>query len=276
MNGLRLLGYDLKYGIFRRWYVFFIAIVFAAIQSNTCFKLIQSLNEHGLMRGNGSLMDYYAYSLRGDIIYIPDPQNIFLLPLFWFTFQIGVSYAVAYYTEHDLRNNGRNVILASKTRIQWWISKVITCIVSVVIYFVFTLSMITIFAKINGASMSLEMSKDFSVSNYSATIFYLNPNEILYIVIVIPLITTIAICLFQVACSLIFSSVLCFAVACGMYVLSSFYTSPWLVGNYTMWLRSSYYTEGGVSPESGIVMSVMLIVLAIVGGSYIIKNKDVF
>jgi len=111
---------------------------------------------------------------------------------------------------------------------------------------------------------------------FNSTILYLDTNDFIYIAMILPYIVTTSICVCQMACSLLISPVLCFAAVSGIYVLSAYYTNPWFLGNYTMWQRCSYYVEGGVSPDSGLFMALMLLVLAVVGGSYIIKTKDVF
>ena len=276
MNALRLLGYDVKYGILKRWYVFLITIVFAVAECKECFGLIQSLNECGYMFDRGTVMDYLIFSFQGMSLYTFDPRNPFTIPLFWFVFQIGASYVVAYYTENDLRKNGRNILMASKSRLTWWISKVVTCICSVLVYFFFTVLMITLFALINGASFSFTASDNFCVSIFSSTMLYLTTKDLVLIILVLPFVVTAAVCVCQIACSLVFSPVLCFATVSGIYVLSAYYTNPWFIGNYTMWQRCSYYVEGGVSPDVGFLMSIMLMVLAIGYGSYIIKRKDVF
>ena len=46
--------------------------------------------------------------------------------------------------------------------------------------------------------------------------------------------------------------------------------------NYTMWQRSSYYIEGGISPDSGLFLSVMIIFVAVISGLYVVRTKDVF
>jgi len=154
MNALRLLGYDIKYGIFKRWYIFLITLVFAIAECRECSGMIESLNSSGFMYSNGTVMDYLIYSFQGMTLYIFDPRNPFTIPLFWFVFQIGASYVIAYYTENDLRKNGRNILIASKSRFSWWFSKVVTCISSVTIYYLFTIFIIIVLALFNGASLS--------------------------------------------------------------------------------------------------------------------------
>jgi len=276
MNALKLLGYDIKYGIFKRWYIFLIAIVFAVAEYRASLMMIKSLNESELMYGNGTVMDYILYSFQGMPVYNFSPQNYFTIPLFWFVFQIGASYIVAYYTENDLKKNGRNILLASKSRIIWWLSKVVTCVSSVFLYYILTISLIVILAVMSGASLSIEASYDFCTAMFSPTIQYLSTNDLIYIVLILPFVVTTAICICQVTCSLVCSPVVCFATVSGMYVLSAYYTMPWFLGNYTMWQRCSYYAEGGVSPDAGLFLALVIFVLSIVGGSYVIKTKDVF
>ena len=255
----KLLNYDTKYGIIRRWYVFLITIIFAFAQCRSCHGIIESLQTSNMMRDNGTVMDYILYSFQGMCVYIFSPRNLFTIPLYWFIFQVGISYIIAYYTENDLRHYGRNILMACKSRYGWWFSKVAVCICSVLIYYAITVGWITLMALSCGATLSLQVSNDFVLSAFSYTLLYMNSSDVVWISLLLPFLTTLSVCLIQVASSLVISPVISFAAVCSMYVLSAYYTSPWLIGNYTMWQRSSYYIEGGISPDSGLFLSVMII-----------------
>ncbi len=275
MTFFRLLNYDVKYGILKRWYVLLITVLFAFSQYNTCHAVIESLKTFGIMQDNATVMDYLVFSFQGMYIYKFSPKDSFTIPLYWFIFQIGISYFIAYYTENDLRSNGRNILMACKSRLSWWFSKIIVCISSVLVYYILTIGLIVGMAIISGASLSWELSNDLSLSVFSYTLIYMDIKDILLITILLPVLTTISICLCQIVVSLVISPVLSFAAVCSFYVLSAYYTSPWLIGSYTMWQRSSYYIEEGISPDSGLLLSFTLLALALITGSYVIKTKDI-
>lgn len=65
------------------------------------------------------------------------------------------------------------------------------------------------------------------------------------------------------------------AFVCAIYVVSAYYTRWYFLGNYTMWVRSSYVTDKGVYPVGGIVISIALFTVSLIAGYMYIDNKDV-
>ena len=73
----------------------------------------------------------------------------------------------------------------------------------------------------------------------------------------------------------ILTPVISFACVCAMYVFSAYYTVWYLVGNYTMWLRSAYIADEGVYPLSGFVFAAGMLAVACACGFMYFQNKDV-
>lgn len=76
--------------------------------------------------------------------------------------------------------------------------------------------------------------------------------------------------------SFVLTPVVSFALTCGIYVLSAYYTIWILPGSYAMWIRSSYVAAEGVNPESGILIAVFLIVTSVFAGCVYFDRCDVF
>jgi len=275
MRFLRLVRRDVSLGIIRRLGVMIIPLIVAAVQVKNVHRLIESLLEYEQMHTHGTIADYYLYAVSGMQVFHFDPREYFTIPIFWFVFQIGISYFIAYYAKDDFVQGGRNLFIASKSRSLWWFSKALWVALSVAVYYAAMILFTGISAVFYGAEVSFRFTQDFVCQTLSYNAAYLTDRDMFLIALVIPLLMTIAVCLFQLLLSLILSPVISFAIVSAGYVLSAYYTAWFFVGNYTMWLRSSYVTEEGLSPYGGLVLAAGIIMLTVTAGKMYIDDVDV-
>ena len=104
---------------------------------------------------------------------------------------------------------------------------------------------------------------------------YVSYRDIILISIIVPVLTTISICLVQMLLSFMLSPVTSYALSCMLYVLSAYYTEWFLPGSFTMWLRSSYYDKNGLNPMSGVIISLFLITIVFMYGKAYFEKKDI-
>lgn len=275
MQTLKYLKRDLRLGLLNRSYLLIIAAIFSFVMVQQCSSAMDSIKSMNYMWSNGTIMDYYLFSVKGMNYYRFDPLASFELPLLWFVFQMGLSFFIAYYSEKDYSDNGVNVFAYGRSRSSWWFSKMIWCLVSVVVYYLVTFTTCALFAYLRGADLSMAVSDDFLKAYFGYNMTYVSYNDLIFISIVVPLVVSIAICLVQMLLSFVLSSVTSFAITCGIYVLSAYYTVWFLPGSYTMWLRSSYYNENGLNPLSGILISLFLITVVCFFGKDYFEKKDI-
>lgn len=195
--------------------------------------------------------------------------------MYWFMLQMGIAYFIAYYAASDFTQYGKMLFLKTKSRGTWWLGKCIWCISLVVLYYIAVYVGIGIFARINGAEMALYITREVAVSWYGQTVLDISYIHIWLIVFILPVITTISVSLSQMFLSLIVTPVMSFAGVCGMYVLSAYYTTIYLPGNFTMWIRSRYMDSMGVESCHGMLISIIMMLLSMLVGWQYIKRKDV-
>lgn len=275
MKVLKLFRRDLSIGIYRKSMLFFIPMLVAIVQCYECHNVISYLNEENVLQTGGTILDYYMFCMKGMFVFHFDPREHFIIPIYWFMFQIFISYFIGYYSYDDFIQNGRNLFLAVKNRKSWWNSKCLWCISAVFLnYMVF--GMITILlAAFWGAEFKLNYSVDFVSRVFGDNVLYMSSNEVILVSVILPYVVTIALCLFQILVGFFTTPVVSFACICGVYVLSAYYTNRFLLGNYTMWLRSTYLTEEGVNPISGLILSVTLLICVWYIGSMYFEEKDI-
>lgn len=275
MQTLTYLKRDLRLGLLNRSYLLIVAGVFSFVMVQQCSNAMEALKSIDYMWSNGTVMDYYIYSIKGMNYYRFDPRSSFELPLLWFIFQMGMSYFIAHYSEKDYSDNGVNVFVSGRSRSSWWFSKMIWCFVSVIAYYFVSFVTCVLFAVLRGADLSMSVSYDFLKAYFGYNMTFVSYTDLILISIIVPIAVSTAICLVQLLLSFVISSVNSFALICGIYVLSAYYTVWFLPGSFTMWLRSSYFDENGLNPLSGILLSGLLVLIVCLVGKEYFEMKDI-
>ena len=274
MTTLKLLKRDIRLGIVERLFLYLV-VLFTFFMVKDCSRAIADIQVRFSMQSAGTIMDYYVYCMSGMGFYQFDPTEGFLIPYLWFITQLGISYIIAYYAEQDYEENGVNVMVAGRSRSAWWFSKVIWCILSVLIYFFATFVSCSVFAVFRGAKISLGLTDQFMKTVYGYNMTYIPYKDLMVIVFIVPIAVTIGICLVQMFMSFIITPVTSFAITCAVYILSAYYTAWFLPGSYTMWVRSSYFDVRGLNPLSGLIIALLMTVAAVYAGSVYFEKKDV-
>ena len=274
MTTLKLLKRDIKLGIIERL-LLYLMVIFTFFSVKDCSRALADIQAHYAMQSSGTIMDYYVYCMAGMGFYQFDPTKGFLIPYLWFITQMGISYIIAYYAEKDFAENGVNVMIAGRNRSAWWFSKVIWCVLSVLIYFVATFAACSVFAMFYGAKPSLGVTDEFLKIVYGYNMTYLPYKDLMLIVFVVPIAVTTGICLVQMLMSFIISPVTSFAITCAVYILSAYYTAWFLPGSFTMWVRSSYFDVRGLNPLSGLLIAAFMVVAVVILGKGYFEGKDV-
>ena len=274
MTTLRFFKRDIKLGVQNGAWILLIPIIVSAAQSLNFHKISVMLKEFESYWGDGTIMDYYLYSMQGMRVFDFDMKQHFEIPIYWFVFQIGAAYFTAYYSHHDLTDNGKVLFIMPKSRSAWWYSKCLWCLVSVFIYYLVSIITIGCTAIFCGASLSLKHSELISrIIEQGAN--YLSGFDVLLVVIILPIVTTMAICMLQMFIGFFVSPEVSFALSCTVYVLSAYYTEWFLPGNFTMWQRSSYVVLDGLNPISGLVLGCFLILFSFYEGKLYFEKKDI-
>lgn len=274
MKSFEFIKRDMVQGTLRHIKLFmFPAIVFSVICISVYNSDIRFLVENGMYSGKTGFLDYLLMINPG--MHIMENGDMFTLPVYWFTIQIFIHYIIAYYPESDYRNFGKTVIIASGSRVRWWLGKCVWCIINVFLYFLLLISVVFVFSWKFSGRISFSFSKELMDFRYGDLCDNLNNSEALLICLIIPFFITLSVCLVQMILSFILKPVTVFAAVCGIYIVSAYYHHWLLPGGYTMWLRSSYVNVQGLTPHSGLIISGFLIITSIVVGGLYFKDKDI-
>lgn len=275
MKTLRLLWRDVRQGIVTKWYIFLIPALFSFVQTREFHAYLGKLVSQNVLYAQGTFADYLAYVMKGMAVFCFSPNDSFEIPIYWLAFYIGLAYMTAYYAYDDFLMNGRNMFIALRSRGKWWMSKLIYCCIAVIFYYAVCVGVIAVMAVYYNADMGWNVSASVMTYMYSSSAFSLDGKDVLLLTIILPMVITLAVSEVQMLLGFILTPVISFACVCAMYVFSAYYTVWYLVGNYTMWLRSAYIADEGVYPLSGFVFAAGMLAVACACGFMYFQNKDV-
>lgn len=222
-----------------------------------------------------SFSDFILFMFRGMNVF--DGNAVELqdkLPQ-WFLVNIYLSIIIGYFPLKDLSESGIQVLIRTKSRVSWWLSKCLWVTYNVLIYYTISIIVITVFSLFHGG-LSLEPSKELNLILSNLDISKFNFKGILIVGIILPLITSITFSLIQLLISLFTNSIISNMFIITVLTLTPFYCNSFFIGNYLMILRSNLNIgDSGVSIVYGIVICVVLSIATIFIGANKIKRYDI-
>ncbi len=222
-----------------------------------------------------SFSDFILFMFRGMNVF--DGNAVELqdkLPQ-WFLVNIYLSIIIGYFPLKDLSESGIQVLIRTKSRVSWWLSKCLWVTYNVLIYYAISIIVITVFSLFHGG-LSLEPSKDLNLILSNLDISKFNFKGILIVGIILPVITSITFSLIQLLISLFTNSIISNMFIITVLTLAPFYCNSFFIGNYLMILRSNLNIgDSGVSIVYGIVICVVLSIATIFIGANKIKRYDI-
>lgn len=265
--------FDLTNGLFKRgmWVQYIIWFSMFALFSLEFSGKLRSLELSQYTYG-----DYLLYIFGGVREYIPTPGEPFQIPYLWLINHIGILYFTLHYMHDDLKGLGQQMILRSGSRTVWWLSKCIwnTAVVGL-LYFI---AWGTVFL-LASASHTVW---SFNISPFMAEIMVIGPHQIPRIdwpvaleITFLPLLITLAVSQVQMLLCLVLQPAISYVISIVLFISSAYYLSPFLLGNYTMALRSNKMVSNGVSGTLGIGICLILILVSIVLGITLFQKYNI-
>lgn len=269
----KLIKHDLLIGIFYaklKYVPVFLIFIFLCAHFQNMADISFS---HGITSSYPSFSDYLIDIFKGMEIY--QKNKPFEIPVSWLMINIYIAYLVSFYPFQDLNGYGQQIILHSKNRKQWWLSKCIWNISTVLTFYLIGYLVIFLFLLFSG-NFSLPRNKDINLLISNVNTANLQLESVILIGFILPIITSIAISLFQLSLAMFCKPILSCIIIISLLVVSAYSTSPLLLGNYLMILRNNLISlNNGVSEVTGIWISVFLSIFSICSGYLKFKYLDI-
>lgn len=261
-----LLVYDIKKGFKEnkiKWAVgVFIFLFFSDI----------TINEFMSNSSNIGILGYFTYILQGMMPYIKTSDSVFTIPVSWFLFYAYLFFLVGFYPVSDLYGAGKKTLVLSGSRLKWLWSKYIWTILNVIVYYVAMLLTLVIMTMVIGKwdTTADEMLMDMGIDMHQFSL-----GQIVLVWLILPMICASAIAVAQLTVSIYTSAIAGYIVSIVYVVVSVYWMSPILMGNYMMIIRNNGICVGGMDATCGIISSLVVIALSILAGSVYFNKKNI-
>lgn len=104
---------------------------------------------------------------KGGKYLTPDQiSDSYVLPAFWLGIQIVIGFLVGYYPVNDMHTYGQQVLIRSKKRTKWWISKCVWNVATVIYCYVVMYGAMAVVCKIIGVRVTLDYSQEVIYERY--------------------------------------------------------------------------------------------------------------
>ena len=271
MNWFKLLRHDVIRGLLRCRYLLSILIF-----SIPCFTFASVLHRTEIQ---GSLMDYMLFLFQGKepIIRSSISEQIDL-PIFWLLVTVGCLILNLDYLLKDMTTAGQQVIIRSKCRKSWYLSKCVWNIGSCMLYFLIAGVTCALFAVITGSSLSFQNSPELTFTLFGFAVdkeMSIDPIYALLASWILPFLTITALSMFQMALCLFIKPVTSFVICIGLLILSIYWNSPFALGNGAMTIRSGFIANSGISPAASVLLAIVIIVISILVGTIRFQYTDI-
>lgn len=274
MKTVKYFNYDINQGGRREFHKSIIFLIMTLLVILEMDKFVQTLIEYGYCETNGTFLDFAVYFFRGDYVYELSPTTSFILPVYWLAFHAFIAYVVGFYPYEDFIQYGKLSVLYGKDRLGWWIAKILWQIVMVIWCYLIVYGTLAGYTIITHRALTLDLTEDIW-NNLSPEILNHTAIDIVVVIVVMPILTSITITVIQGVIAFWLTPVVAFLSVNAMLVVSVYSTSHLWIGNYTMWLRSDWVSQKGIRAEFAIVIDCILIIIFLKIGIRRFKESDI-
>lgn len=272
-NAVKLFVHDCKQGIAARWKLFAVGGLFFL---SAGLLLITSAARSAAMGApveQPTLLDLIIFALKGMAPYDPNSNTPFQVPVTWLFVHLFLAFLVGNYPVKDLAGYGQQMLLRSKKRTQWWLSKCAWCCGSVLLYYLAgyaVLFVLSLFAGGPGLTASPELSARFNEFLPEAP-----AGQLAAVALLLPILLSMALSLLQMLLSFATKPFFGYLFVAALLITSAFFFTPLLPGNHLMLLRSSAALPGGISGWVSLAYGLGLSAACIGGGTFYLKRYDI-
>lgn len=275
MKFYRLVKYDIKNGIGRKMHMYFIASILCIIFVAAFYFNISRRADISEKAEFFTITNILFFIFQGKEAFSPELGNAFVFPVIWLFVFLFPAYITLDYPFHNLTEQGIYVITRIRNRTYWWFSKCIFVFCSTLLYFFVWYFTIWIFCRVFGIAISFQFAEYINAEILNMELASLTRKQMIMILMVLPVLTSLAINFIQLFLGLFIDRIYCFLITTVILFASTYFQTPILIGNYAMVKRSIFCVEGGMTIVCGVLINTSLIVLCIIIGARCIKKYDI-
>lgn len=277
MSWIKVFAHDLRCGLLRRRYLLapFLVII-------ECFYIGDWAAALGMKPYLGDLI---LYMFRGKEVFGSGISDAADLPLPWFLIMGGLLLMNLDYMLYDLTNAGQQVILRSRSRSGWFLSKCLWNLLSTALCFGVMLLTAVLVTLYYGGDLALTNHPGLSgllFGPYAQGEIAVTARQTLAAGVLAPFVTMAALSMLQMTLCLFMKPVFSFLICQTQLILALFWKSPFCLGEGAMVMRSSWVAAddlglqyAGDSTYAALAFAAAVLVLCVAAGTVRFRHTDI-
>ena len=265
----RIFIYDLN-RLFMILYIFIPVMLLAFFTAGVIFKdSVFILDAQGI-KIKPSFFDLLLELYKGKEVFIINSKKSFEPPAYWLATQL-YTLLIANFPLFQITKFEKHILILSKKRSTWWISK---CFKMICFVFASYVSQYFCIFLVSLKGRPFCNSSTVFVEKYSQLPFLTNTDILLY-AIVLPVLVSCVLALMQLVLSFIIGNVGAFIAIAVYIMLSTYIYSPLFIPNASMLLRSNLCYNKGFNFIFSVIQIIILFIVLTIAGGFIFKKYDV-
>lgn len=221
----RMLKYDLRYGTVRRFGYYLLPLLLGVADA------VRQVLNYYKVRNPGTLLDHWLIMTAGTKPYQPNTMHSYKFPTIWLIMQAFMLLVVNGYTSGDLEEHGSVMIVKSRSRAGWWLSKCVWCMFSTLLaYVIYYIPMFLIFAW-RGIPMKMHLTKRLVTTSVEGFLNW-KTADVCAVVLFIPVAVMMFLCLLQMLLEVVWSPAVAIILLLVIQGISAYKQSVFLWGNW--------------------------------------------
>lgn len=271
---ISLLKHDIFEGIFHKWKYFLVAVLFFIFVDFVFLNSVKSLFMAYDTDLKCSIADLVLNMFIGNEPFDTTANEGINLSVTWFVFHSLLFSFIGFYITDDLKKNATSFILRVKSKTQWWTSKAVWCVFTVILYYVLFFIIAVIFAAVFG-TVSFDANHLIATELFDIDISGVDALDIVFNSLLLPMTVSVSFAVFEAFMSLIIKPVYIYLIIICYLAASAFYDSVYLLFNFSMIIRHNFYDVNGVANQYGVLIAACLTVVCYLTGIAVVKRKDI-
>ena len=260
--------------------IYLIPVILGAVMSETYFMWQESLNRYWNYGYMGSFGDCLMYIFRGIREFNPQIEKVFEVPIVYLAINIIIALFIGNHAVKDLKGFGLKKLIRYESRLRWWLDACIWNVLCVIKYYaafyVGTAAMCLVHSDRMDAMSPVLIHEDIIDRMFCGEAEgVIEAYTLFCMIIVLPVLTTMAMSMFQMAMEFFVIPAVSFICVMSVYVLSVFYMTWFMPGNYMMVYRMNQINPDGVGFATGIMLDTAIMIGAACIGYVKFRKYDV-
>lgn len=221
-----------------------------------------------------SIGDAWIQIFSGVTHFTPTREFQLPIPVDWLILHAILLFFTLGYPTQDLYQYGTQILLRTKKRTAWWLSKCMWCTLSVLLFYGIGFLVLSVFSAFSG-TFSIQPNETICFELFGIRLAGISQTELFWIALVLPVLTSLTLSLLQMTLTFFLTPVYSYCCIIIYILISIYFCVPICIPNCAMILRSSLLLPGGISTPTALLFLLGILVFSTLLGGFYFSRSDI-